>query len=388
MSGIWDIKSDVLKRGDNDRDVLPLFEKTKKDENGFTYYVFSKIMFKNPWYVVLDDNFELFKKFLDGGSRFYPSDGNIPCDIVAREARIVLNDIVEIANNSNDAYHKDASEALKNGKKNLIRGTLKLYLSKYTERDWRRRRFTDDIDFWIYKMDLYEYVLKKNGWKKKADTKEWEKQVQWYNYILNENRTQVLIAANDINLLLDFGVGAYLEGTSLKEIFSKKIKRGHDVDLSDLINVAMVNGCDYKHCGERLREEEWLNAWIAFEEAVNTRNTRTTSNLISLCRYSLGIADHLERVAKSINKYHYKIFDKSEYPDNELERICRISIHWIEFLSSHGHDNTRKMIHDYLMEQRDFKFQHSKNLRTYTEKVLNILNFKYSYLKIFFEIEN
>ncbi len=388
MNGIWDVKSDVVKRGDNNRDVSPLTGKTKKDENGFTHYVFSKVLFNNPWYVIPDDDIELFKKFLNGGSRHYPSDGSIPCDIVAREIRIILNKIVEIANDPSDKYYEDARKALENGKYGLVRGTLKIYLGKYTTRDWRRKRFTDDIDFWIYKMNLYEYVLKENGWKRISDTKEWEKQIQWVNLIRNEREAKMLIAANDINLLLDFGSGTYLEGTSLKEIFSKKIKRGHDVDISDLINVAMVNECDYKHYGKRLREEEWLKAWIAFEEAVNTRNTRTTSSLISLCRYSLGIADHLERVAKSINKYHYKIFDKSEYPDNELERICRISIYWIEFLSSHGHDNTRKMIHDYLIEQRDFKFKHSKNLRTFTEKILNLLNSKYSYLNIFFEIEN
>ncbi len=388
MNGIWDVKSDVVKRGDNNRDVSPLTGKTGKDENGFTHYVFSKVLFNNPWYVIPDDNIELFEKFLKGGSRHYPSDGSIPCDIVAKETRIILNKIVEIANDPSDKYYEDARKTLENGKYALVRGTLKLYLGKYATRDWRRKRFTDDIDFWIFNMDLYEHVLKENGWKRISDTKEWEKQIQWVNLIRNEREANMLIAANDINLLLDFGSGAYLEGTSLKAIFSKKIKRGHDVDLSDLLNVAIVNGCDYKHCGERLREEEWLNAWIAFEEAVNTRNTRTTSNLITLCRYSLGIADHLERVAKSINKYHYKILDNSEYPDNELERICRISIHWIEFLSSHGHNNTRKMLHDYLIEQRDFKFQHSKNLRAFTEKVLNLLNSKYSHLKIFFEIEN
>ena len=388
MKGIWDIKSDAVKRGDNARDVSPLIEKTKKDENGFTHYVFSKIMFNNPWYVIPDNEFELFKKFLDGGSRAYPSDGMIPCDIIAREVRIILNNIEEIANNPNDELNEDAREALENGKFALVRGTLKLYLSKYTTRDWRRKRFTDDIDFWIYKMNLYEYVLKQNSWKRVPYTKEWVKQVQWKNYITNKIENKALIAANDINLLLDFGVGAFLEGSNLRDVFGKKIRRGHDVDLSDIINVVMVKGADEKYREDNTRKEEWINAWAAFEESANTRNLRIASNLISLCRYSLAIADHLERIEKSLKKYHNMIFDKLEYPENELSRICRTSIHWMNFLSSHGPDETRKMIHDFLIEQKDLKHQYSKNLRAFATKVLKLLNFKYTHLKIVFEIEN
>jgi len=388
MNGIWDIKSDAMKRGDNARDVSPLIEKTKKDENGFTHYVFSKIMFNNPWYVIPDNEFELFKKFLDGGSRSYPSDGTIPCDIIAREVRIILNNIGEIANNPNDELNEDAREVLENGKFALVRGTLKLYLSKYATRDWRRKRFTDDIDFWIYKMNLYEYVLKQNGWKRVPYTKEWVKQVQWKNYITNKIENKALIAANDINLLLDFGVGAFLEGSNLRDVFGKKIRRGHDVDLSDIMNVVMVKGADGKYRENNTRKEEWIKAWTAFEESANTRNLRIASNLISLCRYSLAIADHLERIEKSLIKYHNMIFDKLEYPENELSRICRISIHWMNFLSSYGPDETRKMIYDYLIEQKDLKHQYSKNLRVFAAKVLKLLNSKYTHLKIVFEIEN
>lgn len=131
MSKIWDIKTDAVKRGDNARDVSPLTGKTKTDEKGFTHYVFSRVMFNNPWYEIPEDNFELFKKFLEGGSRQYPSDGEIPCDIVAKEAREVLNYVVEISHDSNNHFYKDAQEALKDGKHNLVRGTMKLYLAKY-----------------------------------------------------------------------------------------------------------------------------------------------------------------------------------------------------------------------------------------------------------------
>jgi len=39
-----------------------------------------------------------------------------------------------------------------------------------------------------------------------------------------------------------------------------------------------------------------------------------------------------------------------------------------------------------LLEQKDEKLIHSKNLRSFTENVLKLLNSKYEYLKIIFEI--
>ena len=78
MTSIWDTKADAVKKGDNLRDVSPLTEKIKIDENSFTHYVFTKTMFNNPWYKIPQDDLELFKKYLDGGSRSYPSDGHIP----------------------------------------------------------------------------------------------------------------------------------------------------------------------------------------------------------------------------------------------------------------------------------------------------------------------
>ncbi len=383
MNTIWDTEADRIQKGDNLRDISPLNDKTKKDDNGYTHYIFRKILFNNLWYEIPNDELELFKNFINGGSRAYPSDGSVPCDIVAKEARIILNKIVEISNNPNHQYYNDAREAFKNGKFALVRGTMKLYLGKYTTRDWRRKRFTDDIDFWIFKVHLFEYTLKQTGWVKNKKTREWEKRVQWVNLFANKKRENVIIAANDLNQLLDFGAGRYLEGSNLKEIFNKKLKRGHDVDLSDLINVILVNnGINGKH------KEEWLNAWTSFEEAANTRNTRITSNIISLFRYMLAIADHLEKVSKSIRKHHNLILDKNQYSDKELTRICRTSIHWLEHLSTQGPDATRRMIHDFLIEQGKIKPQHSQNLKNFAHKLLNLLNSKYKHLKIIFEVEN
>ena len=46
------------------------------------------------------------------------------------------------------------------------------------------------------------------------------------------------------------------------------------------------------------------------------------------------------------------------------------------------------MLHEFLLEQIDEKPTHVKNLRLFVEKILRLLNSKYEYLKIIFEIEN
>jgi hypothetical protein len=382
MTSIWDIKADAMQKGDNLRDVSPMAERSKTDENGFTHYVFTKLVFNNPWYKIPSDDLELFEKYLGGGSRNYPSDGKIPCDIVASEARKVLNHITRCSEDSNNPYCNSAKKALKDGKKAMVRGTLKLYLSKYTSRDWRRKRFTDDIDFWTFEIGTLDHALKECGWSKNKETGEFEKQVQWTNPKTGETRYEALCAANNLNQLLDFGAGSYLEGTGLKEIFNKKLKRGHDVDISDIMNVALhnedlVNGT----------KKDWTDVWESFEAATNTRNSRITSNLISLCRYSSGTADYLERVSNAINKYHERIINENHYPFESIEKICKMSIHWMKFFEENGPNDTRIMIHEFLLGQMEEKQKQAANLRKFVEKILNLLNSKYEYLKIIFEIE-
>jgi hypothetical protein len=38
MNGIWDIKADAVKKGDNHRDVSPLIDKTWKDDRFYSLY--------------------------------------------------------------------------------------------------------------------------------------------------------------------------------------------------------------------------------------------------------------------------------------------------------------------------------------------------------------
>jgi len=383
MNGIWDINADVITKGDNLRDVTPITEKIWKDENDFTHYIFSKANFNNLWYTIPEDDFTLFENFIEGGSRAYPSDGSIPCDVAAGEARKVLKKIELCSQDTNHHYCEDARAVLKNGKFSSVRGTLKLYLGKYTIRDWRRKRFTDDIDFWMFQTNLLDSSLKECSFIKNKETGEWEKTIEWKKLGTNENKHETLFAANNLNQLLDFGAGSYLEGSSLKEIFDKKIKRGHDVDLSDLLNVAMMNnGIDGIH------KDEWLDAWNSFEQAANTRSTRTTSNLISICRYSFAIADHLEKVAKVIKKYKDLILDKAKYSDEKIKSLSSISTHWEEHYDVNGAADTRKMIHDFYNEQAEEKPLHAQNLRIFAKKILILLNSKYEYLKVIFEVEH
>ena len=163
MKYLWDTKADVVTKGDNLRDITPITEKTRVDDDGFTHYIFRKTMFNNPWYVIPEDDLELFKKFIDGGSRSYPSDGNIPCDIVAGEAKYIVNQMIDIAHDPEHSHHKQALKTMRNRKYDLVRGTMKLYFGKYTSRDWRRKRYTDDIDFWVFEVHLLEHILKRSG---------------------------------------------------------------------------------------------------------------------------------------------------------------------------------------------------------------------------------
>ncbi|MFX0137942.1 MAG: hypothetical protein ACFFDN_30145, partial [Candidatus Hodarchaeota archaeon] len=98
-------------------------------------------------------------------------------------------------------------------------------------------------------------------------------------------------------------------------------------------------------------------------------------------------ADHIEKVNQSLTKYNDLIFDKSVFPDDQLKRICRTSIHWLAFFNINGPNATRKMLHDFYHEQAEIKPYHATNLRDFARNLLKLLNSKYKHLKIVFEIE-
>ena len=382
MSDLWDKNGDTVKKGDCLRDVSPILNEVKKDKLGFIHYVFMESMFINPKYCIPLDDFQLFENFLMGGSRSYPSDGNIPVDIAASEAKLIIDRIEDISIDHSHPYQKEALNELKiNGKLGMVRGTIKLYLGNYTTSDWKRKRFTDDIDFWIFNKKLFEYVLSEYGWRKNK-TREFQKSVKWYNFATNEEESNILIASNDIEQKLDFGNGSYLDGSTLKDIFKKKLKRGHEVDLSDIINVVITNN---KKSGEL--NKEWLDAWIALEESANIRGTRITSNMISLCRYSFGVANHLKKVSEAIKKYKDLILDKSKYPLTKIITIYKYSNHWLSNVKILEVNMIRNEIYQDLLKHEELKKQYSQNLKNFSRKILCLLNSKYKFCNVIFKIK-
>lgn len=375
MDIIWDVKADTVHEGDNLRDVRPI--RTQKNVAGYTVHVFSKAMFHNPRYIIPNDDFTLFYNFLNGGSREYPSDGNIPVDIVAAEAKIVLERIEEIAEDPTHKFHLEAKRQIADGPNKLVRGTIKLYLGEYTTRDWRRKRATDDIDFWISNQTLLNFVLSEKGWSKNKNTREWGKKVSWTDVWTRRSKSGILIASNDRMQETDFGSGSFLEGSDLKSIIKKKLVRGHDVDLSDIINVAIIN---------KIPETPTKDSpWSAFEEAANIRNKRITSNLISFSRLAHGIADYLKRVGKSIALFKDIVQHKFYIPDTNIMKICKVSSHWLKADTLDAPDITRHRIHNNLNKQQNKKLQYSATLRDIAYRVFELLISKND--RIIFEMQ-
>ena len=216
---LWDERADMYEREDNLRRIVPV-EKLV-GENGVIHYFFNQSLFHNPKYTIPTDDYELFQKFLEGGSREYPSDGNIPIDIAAREAVLILKEIEVIRDSPGHMYHSSIKSILKNrGPIELIRGAIRLYLSNISTRDWRRKRSTDDIDMWIPNVPLLEYILKKLNWKYNRDSGEWVKKVTWNDIWTGVTKSSVLIASNDIFQATDFGAGSYLTGSRIKDIIN------------------------------------------------------------------------------------------------------------------------------------------------------------------------
>ena len=375
LNNLWDSRADAISKGDNLRSIYPKQE--YEDELGRIHYIFTKQIFNNPKYIIPKDDFTLFYNFLNGGSREYPSDGNIPVDVVAQEGRMILGRLKEIASDPTHKLHSNANKLLKdNDDLKLVRGTILFYLGEYTTRDWRRKRSTDDHDFWIKDQNLFESVLAERGYIKNKNTKEWEKKVTWTDPWAGGMKSDTLIASNDINQGLDFGSGSYLEGSSLKANIKKKLTRGYDVDLSDIINTAIPN--NFPESGDE------NSPWTAFKECCNMRHLRTTSNIISLCRYSRGIAYYLKRVGKSIQMFTETVKNPLYIPNQDILMICRISTHSLKLGEMDSPNIIRERIYQNLIQHEQRKIQYSNNLRDFASRVLDLLNQKYN--KVVFKV--
>ena len=98
----------------------------------------------------------------------------------------------------------------------------------------------------------------------------------------------------------------------------EEVARNPDVDLNDIINVAAEN-----FRNNRKSIKDWEEAWSAFEESANIRSSRITANIISLCQFSRGIADHFENVSRAIDKYYKDILDVSKFTDEKILYIYK-----------------------------------------------------------------
>lgn len=372
----WDEKADRYESGDKLRRVEPV-EKLI-DDRGNTHYFFNQAMFYNPKYSIPPNDYELFEKFLEGGSREYPSDGNIPIDIAAREAVLFLKEIEDIINSPDHQYNSRIITIL-NGREpvELIRGAIRLYLSNISTRDWRRKRSTDDIDMWIPNVLFLEHILKKLNWKYNKISSEWEKKVAWDDKWTGATKSNMLIASNDIFQKTDFGAGSFLDGSTIKDIIKKKIVRGYDVDLSDIINIALKNNIP--------PTDDPNEPWAAIIESANMRASRVTSNLISLCRYSYGIAYYLKRVGVVVHKYRHDLKDDELFPDDQIMKICKVSSHWLKTYQN-SPEAARNRIYDNLERHEYRKLEHSRNLFDFMLRVIALLNEKYEKANVLFEI--
>ena len=80
--------------------------------------------------------------------------------------------------------------------------------------------------------------------------------------------------------------------------------------------------------------------------------------------------------------------DNSKYSDDKIKSLCRISIQLENFYDANGVDVTRKLIHDFYLEQAEEKPLHAQNLKIFAKRIMKLLNSKYEHLKVVFEIEN
>ena len=110
--------------------------------------------------------------------------------------------------------------------------------------------------------------------------------------------------------------------------------------------------------------------------------------MISLCRYSFGIADYVDRVANAIAKFQNTVLDDYEYSDKKIVNLCKFSSHHLKWYFSLEPKTTRSRIFNNLTKQKIRKRKYAENLRNFASNVLEILNSKFTNAKIIFEIEN
>ncbi len=380
--------TDMVIRGDQKREVLP---SKITFENGFTIYHFTWKTFSNPRYQTPAESDALFRGFIIGGSRAYSSDGQIPAIRATIEARNIIQEVRDIANDKEHPFHQKAKKAVVNGyaqieDDSVVRGTVGLMLGKWMPKDWQKKRFTDDIDFFWDAMDsdLWCYVLKKLGWKTDDKTpgvwSVWKKMVP-------EAPGMPLECSNDTTLGKEFGgVDATLEGPGLKQILKFKFYRCHDVDISDIINVALMGLLN-------IDEDEADHPWRAVMETLWRASSVDVAHVITICRYAYAVAEHIQNVSHVLKKHVQDFFVPKIFPDEEIKIIYgmqtpvipgKTHYYWEPFEAGTATDvkEMRKELYRFFREEAQRRMFYSSRLRSFAHTLVWALNWRFKPSKV------
>ncbi|NMC08235.1 MAG: hypothetical protein GYA24_23715 [Candidatus Lokiarchaeota archaeon] len=383
-------RTDLVTRGDLKRVTMP-FKITH--ENGFTIYHFRWRKFYNPRYYTPDDPDALFTGFIMGNSRAYSSDGKIPAIRASIEAQNIIQEVRNIALDHQHPFHHKAKKAIMNGYVQVeddavVRGTVGLMLGKWMPRDWQQKRFTDDIDFFWENIDtdLWNHVLQKHGWT--TDDKTPGGWSIWKKYV-PEVPDVPLECSNDTTLGKEFGgVGATLEGPGLKAILKFKLFRCHDVDVSDIINVALMGLLN-------IDEEEPEHPWRAIMETMWRASSTDITHIITIVQHAYSIGAHLQKLSHVLKDHVQDFLIPHKIADEVIKTLYGVATpiipggaryNWVPFEAGTATDvkDMRKELYRFFREEASRRMFYSSRLRSFAHTLAWSLNRRFKASKIKF----
>lgn len=139
----FSIRIDKINRRDGLREVKPARVVL---EGKYTVFYFPYLMFTNPRYSIPEKSEDLFKAYIQGGSRSYSSDGKIPALRAAIEAQAIIHKVRQIALNEYHPLNQKArnaimKETVQREDWEVVRGTVGLLLGKWMPTDWQKGPF-------------------------------------------------------------------------------------------------------------------------------------------------------------------------------------------------------------------------------------------------------
>ncbi len=383
-------RTDMIIRGDKNREIVP-FKITNED--GFTVYHFQWQMFYNPKYKIPEESGAMFKSFIVGDSRAYSSDGKIPAIRAAIEARKIIQEVRHIAADKEHPFYQKAKKAVMNGYAqvediSVVRGTIGLMLGKWMPKDWQKRRYTDDIDFFWETIDndLWNHVLNKLGWTTDDATPgTWS---IWKKMVI-EVPGVPLECSNDTTLSKQFGgADATLDGPGLKAILKFKFFRCHDIDINDIINVAIMGLLN-------IEEDEPNHPWRAVMETLWRGGMDDIAHLIAICQHSFPIATHILKVANALKEHVQDFFIPNVFPDEEIKRIYSMQTpvipggthyYWEPFQAGTSTDvkEMRKELYRFFLDEAEKRFYYGSRVRSFGHTLVWALNRRFKPSKVRF----